>query len=162
MSGSPFAPLHVFESRWQYAWRRKPQSPRQREAPRLSELIKQCRLESGGGYAYSKIAHDLRDMGECCGKHRVYHLIRRDGLRAQLGYRRRAGRYVKPSIVAPKQSKLTDSANTRLALVHADVGRNVRYIVGGHARHGRHVTELPVMGARAIFCSELKCHITVM
>ena len=53
-------------------------------------------------------------------------------------------------------------SNTRLALVHADVGRNVGYIVGGYARHGRHVTELPVMGARAIFCSELKCHITVM
>lgn len=84
-----------------YAWKREPQSRRQKEDARLSGLIKQSWLESGGVYGYRKITHDLRDLGERCGKHRVYRLMRRDGLRAQVGYRRRVGRYGKPAVVAP-------------------------------------------------------------
>jgi putative transposase len=38
------------------------------------------------------ITHDLRDLGEPCGKHRVYCLMRQEGLRAQIGYRRRTYR----------------------------------------------------------------------
>ncbi len=66
-------------------------------------LIKQSWLESGGVYGYRMIAHDLRDLGECCGKHRVYRLMKLEGLRAQVGYRRRAGHYGKPAVVAENQ-----------------------------------------------------------
>ena len=85
-----------------YAWRATPVSTRQRENQRLLGLIKQSWLESGGVYGYRKITHDLRDLGECCGKHRVYRLMRDEGLRSQTGYRRRQGqRYGKSSVAAP-------------------------------------------------------------
>lgn len=63
-------------------------------------LIKQSWLESGGVYGYRKIVHDLRDLGESCGKHRVYRLMKQEGLRAQVGYRPKARHYGKPSVVA--------------------------------------------------------------
>lgn len=37
-------------------------------------MIKYAWLESGGVYGYRKITHDLHDLGESCGKHRVYRL----------------------------------------------------------------------------------------
>jgi len=87
-----------------YAWKQVPESPRQQEDQRLAGLIKQSWLESGGVYGYRKITHDLRDLGESCGKHRVYRLMRQEGLRAQVGYRRRAGRYGgRPTTVAANQ-----------------------------------------------------------
>lgn len=83
-----------------YAWRSGPASPRVKEDQRLLGLIKHAWLESGGVYGYRKITHDLRDLGERCGKHRVYRLMRQEGLRAQVGYRRRAYRYGRPAVVA--------------------------------------------------------------
>ena len=83
-----------------YAWKFEPASPRRREDQRLLGLIKQFWLESGGVYGYRKVAHDLRDVGERCGKHRVYRLMKQEGLRAQVGYRRRPGHYGKPAVVA--------------------------------------------------------------
>ena len=63
------------------------------EDRRLLGPIKQAWLERGGVYGYRKIHDDLVDLGEHCGKHRVARLMRREGLRAQTGYRRRPGRY---------------------------------------------------------------------
>ena len=54
-----------------YAWKAELASTRQKDGHRLLGLIKQFWLESGGVYAYRKITHDLRDLGERCGKHRV-------------------------------------------------------------------------------------------
>ncbi len=85
-----------------YAWRAEPTSARQKDDQRLTGLIKQSWLESGGVYGYRKITNDLRDLGESCGKHRVYRLMRSEELRSQTGYRRRPGqRYGRPSVVAP-------------------------------------------------------------
>jgi putative transposase len=86
-----------------YAWKAEPASPRRKDDQRLLGLIKQSWLESGGVYGYRKITHDLHDLGERCGKHRVYRLMRQEGLRAQVGYRRRAGHYGKPAVVAENQ-----------------------------------------------------------
>lgn len=86
-----------------YAWKVDPASPRCKDDQRLLGLIKQSWLESGGVYGYRKIAHDLRDLGERCGKHRVYRLMKQEGLRAQVGYRRRSGHYGKPAVVAENQ-----------------------------------------------------------
>lgn len=91
-----------------YAWRSAPIIKRQRENQRLLGLIKQSWLESGGVYGYRKITDDLRDLGERCGKHRVYRLMRDEGLRSQTGYRRRPGqRYAKLSMVAPQPCAAT-------------------------------------------------------
>ena len=86
-----------------YAWKAEPASARDREDQRLLGLIKHAWLESGGVYGYRKITHDLRDLGEPCGKHRVYRLMRQEGLRAQVGYRRRTYRYGRPAVVATNQ-----------------------------------------------------------
>jgi putative transposase len=86
-----------------YAWKAEPASSRDREDQRLLGLIKHAWLESGGVYGYRKITHDLRDLGEPCGKHRVYRLMRLEGLRAQVGYRRRTYRYGRPAVVATNQ-----------------------------------------------------------
>ena len=74
-----------------YAWRKYPISTRQHKDNRLLGLIKQFWLESGSVYGYRKITDDLKDIGERCGKHRVYRLMRNEGLRSQTGYRRRPG-----------------------------------------------------------------------
>ena len=62
----------------------------------------QAWLESGGVYGYRKLTLDMRDLGECCGKHRVARLLKREGLRSQTGYGRRSGvRGGKPVVVTP-------------------------------------------------------------
>ena len=51
-------------------------------------LIKQAWLESGCVYGYRKIHADLRELGETCGRNRVARLMRLEGLKAQVGYRK--------------------------------------------------------------------------
>jgi len=75
-----------------YAWQTKPQSNRALEDKRLLGHIKQAWIESGAVYGYRKIIDDLRDLGERCGKHRVYRLMRQEKLRSQTGYHRRPGK----------------------------------------------------------------------
>jgi putative transposase len=85
-----------------YAWLERPQSDRQRSDQRLLGLIKQSWLESGAVYGHRKVTRDLRDLGERCGRRRVYRLMRLEGLRAQVGYGRRPRHNGgKPSAVAP-------------------------------------------------------------
>jgi len=86
-----------------YAWKTNPASERDKEDQRQLGLIKQSWLESGGVYGYRKITNDLRDLGESCGKHRVYRLMQQEGLRAQVGYGRRSYRNGKPAVVAANQ-----------------------------------------------------------
>ena len=85
-----------------YAWRSTPVSTKQQDDRRVTGLIKQLWLESGGVYGYRKITVDLRDLGESCGKHRIYRLMKSEGLRSQTGYKRRSYKnYGKPSVIAP-------------------------------------------------------------
>jgi len=86
-----------------YGWRKAPKSARAIEDRRLLGSIKQAWLESGGVYGYRKVCNDLRDLGERCGRHRVARPIRQEGLRAQIGYRRRRPGHHggRPAVVAP-------------------------------------------------------------
>ncbi len=85
-----------------YAWCVTPESPRAIEDRRLLGLIKQSWLESGAVYGYRKVLDDLRDLGERCGKNRVYRLMRKEEIRSQTGYRRRPGpRGGATAVVAP-------------------------------------------------------------
>jgi putative transposase len=85
-----------------YAWRKEPVTAKQQEDRRITGLIKQFWLESGGVYGYRKITDDLHDLGERGGKNRVYRLMKAEGLRSQTGYFRRPGKhYGKPAVVAP-------------------------------------------------------------
>ena len=86
-----------------YAWCKVSRSARAIEDERLTGLIKQFWLESGGIYGYRKIHRDLRDIGERCGKHRVLRLMKQAGLRAQVGYRRPRIKSGPASVVAPNR-----------------------------------------------------------
>lgn len=86
-----------------YAWLRKPLSDRAIEDQRLLGLIRASYEASGGVYGAPRVFQDLREVGECCGKHRVERLMRINNIRALRGYkapRRIAGR---PSILAPNK-----------------------------------------------------------
>mgnify|MGYP001815984040 FL=1 len=86
-----------------YAWRHQPRSNRSKANERLTGLIKQFWLESGGVCGYRKIYCDLRDVGESCSKNRVYRLMKAAGLHAQIGYRRPRARAGTVSVLAPNR-----------------------------------------------------------
>ena len=82
-----------------YAWRKAPLSQRAREDARQTQLIRQAWNDSNKVYGYRKLHDDLLDQGETCCPNRVARLTRVAGIKAQIGYRRRPGRYGgKPSV----------------------------------------------------------------
>lgn len=84
-----------------YAWLKEPVRRRAKEDARQTALIKQAWQDSGKVYGYRKLHHDLRDQGERCSPNRVARLANLAGIKAQVGYKRRPGRYGgKPAIVA--------------------------------------------------------------
>ena len=83
-----------------YAWLRKPLSDRAIEDQRLTGLIKASFVAGGGTYGSPWIHKDLREAGERCSVHRVARLMRKSGLRAQIGYKRRYIKGGKPAKVA--------------------------------------------------------------
>lgn len=87
-----------------YAWCKAPLSDRAQEDRRQTTLIRQSWEESGKVYGYRKLHDDLRDQGECCSLNRVARLSKLAGIKAQIGYKRRPGRYGgKPAVVAENQ-----------------------------------------------------------
>ena len=85
-----------------YGWLAVPRSARSREDEKLTGLIKQFWLQSGGRSGYRNIHLDLAEAHIRCGRDRVLRLMRSAGLRAQRGYRAPKGYYGgKPNTVAP-------------------------------------------------------------
>ena len=83
-----------------YAWLKTPLSKRAKEDTRQTELIKEAWEDSGKVYGYRKLHDDLCDLGETCCPNRVARLAQLAGIRAQIGYIRRPGKYGgKPSVV---------------------------------------------------------------
>jgi putative transposase len=83
-----------------YAWLKEPLSHRAQEDARQTELMRQAWTESGKVYGYRKLADDLRDLGEQVSENRVARLAGLAGIAAQVGYKRRPGRYGgKPAVV---------------------------------------------------------------
>ena len=84
-----------------YAWLKEPLSRRAHDDVRQTELIRQAWFDSGKVYGYRKLADDLRDQGEQVSGNRVARLAGLAGIAAQIGYKRRPGRYGgKPAAVA--------------------------------------------------------------
>ncbi|HCB0141027.1 TPA: IS3 family transposase [Klebsiella pneumoniae] len=86
-----------------YAWLQQPHSQRHQADLRLTGQIKQFWLESGCVYGYRKIHVDLRDSGQQCGVNRVWRLMKRVGIKAQVGYRSPRARKGEASIVSPNK-----------------------------------------------------------
>ena len=85
-----------------YAWRAEPVSNKAKDDHRLIGLLKQAWLESGCVYGYRKLHDDLRSLGEICGLNKIARLTSLAGIKAQIGYKRKAGFYGgKPAVVAP-------------------------------------------------------------
>lgn len=83
-----------------YAWLKEPLSLRAREDLRQTGLIRQAWTDCGKIYGYRKLHDDLRDQGETCSENRVARLAGLAGIAAQIGYKRRPGRYGgKPAVV---------------------------------------------------------------
>ena len=76
-----------------YAWLREPLSERAQEDLRPTELIRVAWSESAKVYVYRSHNDDIADMGESCCPNRVARLARLSDIRAQIGYKRRPGRY---------------------------------------------------------------------
>jgi putative transposase len=84
-----------------YAWLKEPLSQRTQEDARQTELIRQAWNASGKVYGYRKLTDDLRDQGEQVSENRVARLAGMAGIAAQIGYKRRPGRYGgKPAVIA--------------------------------------------------------------
>lgn len=86
-----------------YAWFKQPYSQRHQVDLRLTGQIKQFWLESGCVYGYRKIHLDLRDSGQQCGVNRVWRLMNRAGIKAQVGYRSPRAHKGEISIVSPNR-----------------------------------------------------------
>ncbi|WP_197336084.1 IS3 family transposase, partial [Escherichia coli] len=86
-----------------YAWLQQPHSQRHQADLRLTGQIKQFWLESGCVYGYRKIHLDLCDSGQQCGVNRVWRLMKRVGIKAQVGYRSPRARKGEASIVSPNR-----------------------------------------------------------
>ncbi|WP_354142935.1 IS3 family transposase [Escherichia coli] len=86
-----------------YAWLQQPHSQRHQADLRLTGQIKQFWLESGCVYGYRKIHLDLRESGQQCGVNRVWRLMKRVGIKAQVGYRSPRTRKGEASIVLPNR-----------------------------------------------------------
>ncbi|WP_421904953.1 IS3 family transposase [Mameliella sp.] len=83
-----------------YAWVKAPLSKRAQEDTRQTELLKEAWVESGKVYGHRKLHDDLLDQGESACLNRVARLTRLAGITAQIGYKRRPGKYGgKPSVV---------------------------------------------------------------
>jgi putative transposase len=84
-----------------YAWLKETLSQRAQDDVRQTELLRQVWTASGKVYGYRKLTDDLRDHGEQVSENRVARLASLAGISAQIGYRRRPGRYSgKPAVVA--------------------------------------------------------------
>ncbi|WP_105608967.1 IS3 family transposase [Cronobacter sakazakii] len=86
-----------------YAWLRQPHSRRYHADLKLTGQIKQFWLESGCVYGYRKLHLDLRDTGYQCGVNKVRQLMKRVGIKAQVGYRSPRARKGEASIVTPNR-----------------------------------------------------------
>ena len=84
-----------------HAWLKEPLSRRAQDDARQTELIWQAWFESGKVYGYRTLADDLRDQGEQISENRVAQLASLADILAQVGSKRRPGRYGgKPAVVA--------------------------------------------------------------
>ena len=89
-----------------YAWLKTPISKRAKDNIRLTAIIKQLWLESGCIYGYRKIHDDLLSIGEKCCSNHVAKLMQKEGIKAQIGYKRRKSyNSASPAVVAPNKLK---------------------------------------------------------
>ena len=83
-----------------YAWLKQPLSALAQENQRLTTLIHEAYMQSGGVYGSPRITHELKRQGETCSENRVARLMSKAKLKANVGYKRRYFRSSAPSPMA--------------------------------------------------------------
>ncbi len=83
-----------------YAWLKEPESARQKEDRRIAGLIREFHEASDQSYGSPRITRDLRETGEWCNEKRVARLMRQEGLRAKIGYKKPRYKAGRPALVA--------------------------------------------------------------
>jgi len=78
-----------------HSWEHKPQSERSKQDKRLVIKIRQAHLDSRKTYGYLRVHAELKDSGETCGKHRVYRLMKANGLHADMARKQKRSREAK-------------------------------------------------------------------
>lgn len=86
-----------------YKWIKQPDSARARENKRLTALIRESWLESGGIYGSPRIYQDLTEAGETCSVNRVARLMNCARLKAIRSYKAPRYRAGKPAVAAKNQ-----------------------------------------------------------
>jgi putative transposase len=86
-----------------YAWLKEPESKRSKEDRRLLKLIKESYISSGQVYGSPRVYRDVRESGEQCGLKRVARIMRQNGIRARIGYKKPRFKSGKATIIAPNQ-----------------------------------------------------------
>ena len=86
-----------------YAWLKKPESSRSKEDRRLLGVIRESFMASGQVYGSPRVYRDVRESGERCGKKRVARIMRHNGLRAQIGYKKPRFKSGTAAVIAPNQ-----------------------------------------------------------
>jgi len=79
---------------------KEPESVRRREDRRLIGLIRDFHEASDQAYGSPRITRDLRESGERCNEKRVARLMRQEGMRAKVGYKRPRYKTGRPALVA--------------------------------------------------------------
>jgi len=83
-----------------YTWVKNPLSHGAREDARQTKLLKDAWKDSGKVYGYRKLHDDLVEQGEISCPNRIARLARLAGIRAEIGYKRKPGKYGgRPSVV---------------------------------------------------------------
>ena len=89
------------------AWLEEPSSLLAQKDARLTELILKAWIDSGMFYGFRKLTDDLRDLGERIFGTRVARFASLAGIAAQVGDRRRSGRFGrKPEMFAKNKLEL--------------------------------------------------------
>ena len=83
-----------------YAWMKDPESARKKEDRRLVGLIHGFHEASDCSYGSPRITRDLRETGEHCNEKRVARLMKQEGLKAKIGYKRPRYKAGRPALVA--------------------------------------------------------------
>lgn len=84
-----------------YEWCVRPVSNFARETARLLPLIRASHAASGGVYGYRRVHLDLLELGETCGKIRVWRIMQANKISALRGYKKPRHISGRPSILAP-------------------------------------------------------------
>jgi len=98
----PMCPILKVHHSGFYAWLKEPVSKKTKDDNLLIGLLKEAWLESGQVYGYRKLHDDMRSLGESCSPNKIARLTSLASIKAQIGYKRKAGFYGgKPAVVAP-------------------------------------------------------------